>query len=232
MIKCAPSVRDRLLIGFLYGCGLRTGEVCNLRWRDLDTSAGQVNISHAVADENRTVPLPASILPVLERGKNECAAGDFVFPGGEAGKCIAQRTVERAIHRAARTAGLLKPVNCMVLRHSFAVASLKAGKTVREVQDWLGHKHVETTLRYENMLIAATVTSPADRLNVSFPDTESSDDAPTTSQAPVTSVEKQIGAPIEADFKTNAELAVFPFAEIPFDFRMVFRSMRAFFRFG
>jgi hypothetical protein len=36
----------------------------------------------------------------------------------------------------------------------------------------------------------------------------------------------------QIDYKLDSDLAVFPFADIPFDFRTVFRSIRPIFRFG
>jgi len=35
LVQAAESVRDRLLIGLLYGCGLKVGELCRLRWMDM-----------------------------------------------------------------------------------------------------------------------------------------------------------------------------------------------------
>ena len=44
LVEATPSLRDRLFIGFLHGCGMRTGEVTRLRWRDLDLETRAVTI--------------------------------------------------------------------------------------------------------------------------------------------------------------------------------------------
>jgi integron integrase len=55
---------------------------------------------------------------------------------------------QRAIHQAARRAGLSKPVGPHTLRHSFATQLLQSGYDIRTVQELLGHRDVKTTEIY------------------------------------------------------------------------------------
>jgi site-specific recombinase XerD len=61
-------------------------------------------------------------------------------------------TVQRAVHRAAKTANLQKRVNCHTFRHSFATHLLEAGYDIRTIQELLGHKDMKTTMIYTHVL--------------------------------------------------------------------------------
>ena len=74
--------------------------------------------------------------------------------------------LQRAIHEAAREAGIGKPVGPHTLRHSFATDLLASGYEIRTVQELLGHRDVKTTMIYTHVLNRGGrgVQSPADRL--------------------------------------------------------------------
>jgi integron integrase len=65
---------------------------------------------------------------------------------------IHETVIRKAIKTAARTAGIVKPVTCHTLRHSFATDLLMAGYDIRTVQDLLGHKDVSSTMVYTHVL--------------------------------------------------------------------------------
>jgi integron integrase len=65
---------------------------------------------------------------------------------------VGDTSLQRAVKEASRRAGLHKPVSVHTLRHSFATHLLLAGVDIRQIQDYLGHANVETTMIYTHVV--------------------------------------------------------------------------------
>ncbi|MBI4983948.1 MAG: integron integrase [Rhodocyclales bacterium] len=75
------------------------------------------------------------------------------------------QSVQRALKRALRDAGLTKPATPHTLRHSFATHLLDSGYDIRTVQELLGHVDLKTTMIYTHVLNRGGrgVVSPLDQ---------------------------------------------------------------------
>ena len=81
-----------------------------------------------------------------------------------------ETSVQKAIRKAAKEAGIQKPVGPHTFRHSFATHLLQAGTDIRKIQEILGHKDLKTTMVYTHVAgLGAGIKSPLDSLDISDP---------------------------------------------------------------
>ena len=78
MVQACPSKtplerRNRMIVMLLYGCGLRTGELCDLKIQDISTERRELHVKHAKGDIERIIPLPevvyTELLPIFWSGR-------------------------------------------------------------------------------------------------------------------------------------------------------------------
>ena len=149
------DLRDRAMLEFLYGCGLRVSELCGLELQDVIADAGVVRC-RGKGSKERIVPigLPAAkaLARYLESARESFARGNAaerrIFLT-RLGRPFTRMGVFKMLRERAAAAGVdAKAVSPHVLRHCFATDLLAHGADIRAIQEMLGHASIATTQVY------------------------------------------------------------------------------------
>lgn len=167
MLKTCTLLKHKVLIGVLYGCGLRCMEARSIRLQDLDFDRRQLKVVQGKNKKDRYVPLSQHLIRALKAYISAEQPIDYLFggqpmpdrSGGEWDSRYSQKGVQWAVKEAAKRAGIRKDVHVHTLRHTFATHLLEDGLDIVTVKNLLGHENIETTMLY--LQVAQLNTRPA-----------------------------------------------------------------------
>ena len=152
------DLRDRAMLEFLYGCGLRVSGLCGLELQDVIADAGVVRC-RGKGSKERIVPigLPAAkaLARYLESARESFTRGNAaerrIFLT-RLGRPFTRMGVFKMLRERAAAAGVdAKAVSPHVLRHCFATDLLAHGADIRAIQEMLGHASIATTQIYTHV---------------------------------------------------------------------------------
>jgi integrase len=163
--KAALADKDGLAVIIALYTGMRIGEICALRWDDVELENGLLHVRHTVqrvaADaercdgktrlvfgtpkslhSRRSIPLTTSLKRRLENEKLAQTC-EFVVSGYDS--FTEPRTVRYRFGRLLKQAGLA-PVRFHTLRRTFATRCMETGMDITTLSRLLGHASVKMTL--------------------------------------------------------------------------------------
>lgn len=152
--------------------GVRIGELCALRWKDVDYTKHTLHIRETVqrlqsqhtlpgqpktylsfgAPKNgreRWIPIHPQLLVLLKKKNQNVTPEDFILTSSKA--IVEPRTFTNRFHKILEICGIRK-VHAHLLRHSFASRCVETGIDIKVLSDILGHKTVKITMdRYVHL---------------------------------------------------------------------------------
>lgn len=166
ILQALSNVKHKCMLSLIYSCGLRRGELLNLKPADIDSNRNLIHIRLGKGKKDRVVPLSGKVLEMLREYYVAYKPQHWLFEGQTAGQPYDERSLSEVLKQARQKAGITKPVTLHWLRHSYATHLLEAGTDLRYIQELLGHKHSKTTEIYTHVSMHSLqkIKSPFDDL--------------------------------------------------------------------
>ena len=136
-----------ILIGFRHG--LRAGELSELQWSDVEFESATLHIRRAKGGTTTTHPLLGDELRVL-RGLKREAKSPFIFVS-ERDVPFTVAGLAKLVERAGNAAKIGFKVHPHMLRHACGHALANKGTDTRTLQAYLGHRTIQSTVRYTDL---------------------------------------------------------------------------------
>jgi len=151
--------RTNLAVLLCMFTGLRVGELCGLRWEDIDLENGLLSVNRTVQRVNRggtseviigtpksrtsvrTIPIPEFLIGQLAKFQGNPVA--YLVTG--TAKPTEPRTMQNRFQRILKSCGVRR-VNFHILRHTYATVCVENGFDPKTLSELLGHADAGITL--------------------------------------------------------------------------------------
>jgi integrase/recombinase XerD len=152
------GIRDRAMLEFIYGTGVRVSELIRIKLKDISFSDKLVRVL-GKGNKERIVPCGEFAFRYLEEYinnvrskliKKNSAPMDCLFLNWR-GNPMTRMGFWKILKQYTQRAGIKQKVSPHTLRHSFATHLLEGGADLRAVQEMLGHADISTTQIYTHL---------------------------------------------------------------------------------
>jgi integrase/recombinase XerD len=151
ILQAPSNIKHKAMLSIIYACGLRRGELLNLKPLDVDSKRGLLIIRNAKGKKDRVAPLSEKIIKLLREYYIVYRPDKWLFEGQKKGEQYTGRSLEEVLKKNTILAKIKKPVTLHWLRHSYATHLLEGGTDLRYIQEILGHKSSKTTEIYTHV---------------------------------------------------------------------------------
>ena len=144
--------------------GIRIGELCALKWKNIDFTERTISINHTlqrvysqtekkskvIIDKPKTdnsiriIPMSNKLYEILKVIKKEYNPESFLLTGKE-DKYIEPRTFQNSYKEMLKSLKI-KPYKFHILRHTFATECVEVGMDIKSLSEILGHSDINITL--------------------------------------------------------------------------------------
>jgi site-specific recombinase XerD len=156
ILNTVKTPQNKAYLTTVYSCGLRLNEALFLQVADIDADRLRIHVHRGKGAKDRYVPLPESTLNILRNYWKLHRNPVWIFPrlghsgqeGPQAATPMNKGSVQGALRRVLKQLKLKKRISVHTLRHSYATHLLEAGVNIRRIQQYLGHRSLNSTMVY------------------------------------------------------------------------------------
>lgn len=153
-----PSMAKRnkiLMMSFLF-FGMRVSELCGLKTEHVSLKEKTVYIIDGKGGKNREVPMFEELMEDFKEYMKTRKGKEYFFSVKKTDKPLSPRSVLDLVKTHAKKANIDKNIGCHTLRRTAATFLLEDGLNPREIQKFLGHSSINTTMLYLNTDVEKT----------------------------------------------------------------------------
>ena len=169
-ISTIDDLKQKTMVAIMYSAGLRIGEVCRLRYEDIDRKNMRIHISHTKGRNDRYAILSKMALDLLtEYWFAFDKPMNWLFPKQtkkDSDKPIDTFYLSRHIHNHEKELGWEEKLTCHSFRHAFGTHLYEHGTDLLTIKALLGHRSLNSTTIYVHLAYngLSNAVSPLDRL--------------------------------------------------------------------
>jgi integrase/recombinase XerD len=153
------NLEERTILNIAYGCGLRVQEISDLNQEDVRLTENIIIVQKGKNSKRRLVPISQKIsneikeyLESLEQKNNTIFINNKARRMQEWGfNARLKQLILKTEFGQKLTAEELNKIGIHSLRHSIATHLLENGMKLEQVQNFLGHSHIESTEIYTHI---------------------------------------------------------------------------------
>ena len=143
--------KHKMAMMMIYACGLRRGELVNLKLEHLDSKRKMLSVINSKGKKDRVIPLSDKTLEKIRSYYHAHQTQQYLIEGQFPGKPLTASSLQKVFEKALSKGRINKPYTIHCLRHSFATHLLENGTDLRYIQELLGHKSSKTTEIYTHV---------------------------------------------------------------------------------
>jgi len=152
ILSMPARARDRMMLKLCYACGLRVSELVRVSVPEIDGQQRLLRVTQGKGNKDRLIPVGETLLHHLRHYWVRHHPKVFLFSGQKPDSHIGITVAQKVFCQAKKGAGIGKSGGIHSLRHAYATHCLQLGVPIHQLQQQMGHKNLNSTIRYTHWL--------------------------------------------------------------------------------